>query len=86
MFVVQFLCACVCVRACARREGQFKWADGSAPVYTNWAPGEPNDSKTVGGEDCTVINWKGDKWNDVKCTSNKWSEGFVCSAEVIPKS
>ena len=68
------------------KEGQFKWSDGSAPTYTNWAPGEPNDSKTVSGEDCVVINWKGDKWNDVKCSSNQWSEGFVCSSDVIPAS
>lgn len=68
------------------QEGKFKWSDGSDPAYTNWAPGEPNDAKTVGGEDCVVINWKGDKWNDVKCVSNEYSEGYVCSAEVVPTS
>ena len=68
------------------KEGHFKWADGTTPRYTNFAPGEPNDSNTVGGEDCVVLNWKGDKWNDVKCTSNQWSEGFVCSANVVPIS
>ena len=62
------------------KEGQFKWSDGSTPVYTNWSPGEPNDYQKVGGEDCTVINWNGNKWNDVKCTSNVNSEGFICSA------
>ena len=66
------------------KEGQFKWSDGTTPRYTNWAPGEPNDAKTVGGEDCVVVNWKGDKWNDVKCNSNQWSEGFVCSAKAVP--
>ena len=66
------------------KEGKFRWSDGTTPRYTNWAPGEPNDAKTVGGEDCVVINWKGGKWNDVKCNSNQWSEGFVCSAKAIP--
>ena len=65
-------------------EGSFTWEDGTAPDYTNWSPGEPNDSQAVDGEDCVIINWKGDKWNDVKCNSNKWSEGFVCSAKAIP--
>merc|ERR1719362_2069276 len=64
------------------KEGTFKWSDGTKPRYTNWAPGEPNDSKNVGGEDCVVMNWYGDKWNDVKCDSNQWSEGFVCSATI----
>ena len=64
------------------KEGKFKWSDGTTPRYTNWAPGEPNDSKNVGGEDCVVMNWYGDKWNDVKCDSNQWSEGFVCSATI----
>ena len=65
------------------QEGKFKWADGTTPRFTNWAPGEPNDHKTAGGEDCVVINWKGDKWNDVKCNSNQFSEGFVCSAKAV---
>ena len=63
-------------------KGQFKWADGSRPRYTNWSPGEPNDYKKVGGEDCVVVNWHGNKWNDVKCVSNDVSEGYVCSATV----
>ena len=63
-------------------EGKFKWSDGSRPRYTNWSPGEPNDYQKVGGEDCVVVNWKGNKWNDVKCVSNVYSEGYVCSADV----
>ena len=61
------------------KEGQFTWTDGTSPIYSNWSPGEPNDY--LGKEDCTVINWHGNSWNDVKCTSNDASEGFVCSAE-----
>ena len=67
------------------KEGQFKWSDGSTPVYTNWSPGEPNDYQKLGGEDCTIINWN-KKWNDAKCTSNGYSEGYVCSADVVPRS
>lgn len=70
----------------AIKEGHFKWPDGTKPSYTNWAPGEPNNRKNdiSGDEDCVVINWHGDKWDDVPCKSNKWSEGFVCSARVNP--
>ena len=66
------------------KEGQFKWSDGSTPVYTDWSPGEPNDYQKVGGEDCVVVNWYGSKWNDVKCVAGSASEGYVCSAKVIP--
>ena len=65
-------------------EGKFKWEDGTSPVYTNWYPGEPNDLKKIDGEDCVIINWHGEKWNDAKCTANDYSEGYVCSANVVP--
>ena len=66
-------------------EGHFKWSDGTDPAYTNWSPGEPNDFQDVGGEDCVITNWGG-KWNDIKCVANDVSEGYVCSADVIPTS
>ena len=28
------------------QDGQFKWMDGSNPVYVNWAPGEPSTHKS----------------------------------------
>ncbi len=48
-------------------EGSFVWYDQSPIVYTNWAPGEPNNS---GNEDCTQIYPGGSNpgtWNDLKC-------------------
>lgn len=50
-------------------EGQFVWYDQSPVVYTNWAPGEPNQS---GNEDCVQIYPGGANpgtWNDLSCTS-----------------
>ena len=71
----------------AASEGHWMWADGTAPSYTNWAPGEPNDLTKIGGEDCAIINWNSPgKWNDGKCASNDYSEGYVCSAVVAAKS
>jgi hypothetical protein len=44
-------------------EGTFIWWDGTAPTFTAWNGGEPND---WGGEDCgQLMAWAG--WNDLPC-------------------
>mgnify|MGYP002640374567 CR=1 FL=1 len=58
-------------------EGTWVWADGSAPDYTNWNSGEPNNS---GNEDCTQLLANG-LWNDAKCT-NKYA--IVCEDACLP--
>lgn len=48
-------------------EGNFVWYDQAPITYTNWAPGEPNQS---GNEDCTQIYPTGANpgtWNDLDC-------------------
>ncbi|XP_078513358.1 C-type lectin domain family 17, member A-like isoform X1 [Lissotriton helveticus] len=47
-------------------EGKWHWVDGSAPTFTFWNEGEPNNS---GGEDCATLRSNG-KWNDRSCNSN----------------
>lgn len=50
-------------------EGTFEWYDQSPVTYTNWAPGEPNQS---GNEDCVQIYPNGGSpgtWNDLDCNS-----------------
>ncbi|MFK0730324.1 MAG: Calx-beta domain-containing protein [Gloeotrichia echinulata GP01] len=48
-------------------EGQFKWVNGEATTYTNWAPGEPNNRG--GNENYAVMNWGSTgKWNDLPST------------------
>jgi gliding motility-associated-like protein len=50
-------------------EGNFVWYDQAPITYTNWAPGEPNQS---GNEDCVQIYPTGANpgtWNDLSCTS-----------------
>ncbi|XP_052774130.1 low affinity immunoglobulin epsilon Fc receptor-like [Mya arenaria] len=50
-----------------QEEGSWLWqATGTAPEYTNWMPGEPNN--TGNDENCALI-YKGGKWNDGHCTT-----------------
>lgn len=45
-------------------EGNFVWASGEVPAYTNWTPGEPNNYG--GNEDYGEMDYsKGGKWNDL---------------------
>jgi len=57
-------------------KGNFTWLDASAPTFTRWARGEPNDSW---GEDCVLIRADGE-WNDADCEED--SRPFVCEAGV----
>jgi hypothetical protein len=47
-------------------EGTWVWSSGEAVTYTNWGPGEPNDSMPPPiGEDYAVLNWlSSGEWND----------------------
>ena len=47
-------------------EGNFVWYDQAPVTYTNWAPGEPNN--TGGDEGCTQIYPDG-MWNDLNCNT-----------------
>ena len=61
-------------------EGNYRWADGSAPTYFDWLPGEPNDS---GGEDCVEVrgNDGEEGWNDEACGS---ARAWICEAYPPP--
>jgi len=49
-------------------EGTFVWEDGSALLYANWYPTEPNDGGGNYPEDCGVINGRrGGSWDDRPC-------------------
>ena len=52
-----------------RREGTFKWNDGSALTYTNWNHNEPNDYGS--GEDYVEMLPNG-KWNDLGDHHIRW--------------
>ncbi|XP_054436456.1 pulmonary surfactant-associated protein D, partial [Pteronotus mesoamericanus] len=48
----------------SKTEGKFTYPTGETLVYSNWAPGEPNNDG--GEEDCVEIFDNG-KWNDKSC-------------------
>ncbi|XP_078691944.1 uncharacterized protein LOC144922175 [Branchiostoma floridae x Branchiostoma belcheri] len=54
--------------------GQWEWPDGAVPVFTAWAPGEPNNAG--GREDCGEL-WKSG-WNDAPCGNKRY---FICQTE-----
>jgi hypothetical protein len=56
-------------------EGTWAWEDGSTSSYTHWNTGAPDDSG--GGEDCAVLRYVQDYWNDLPCT---FPTSYVCEA------
>ncbi|KAG1683685.1 Macrophage mannose receptor 1 [Nymphon striatum] len=55
----------------------FKWADGTEILYTNWATKEPNDHEVYMDEDCVESLGKRARgeWNDIGCGK---SRAFAC--------
>lgn len=52
----------------SKTEGEFTYPSGEPLVYSNWAPGEPNNNG--GNEDCVEIFTNG-KWNDKSCGESR---------------
>ncbi len=52
-------------------EGQFRWADGTAATFANFATGEPND--TLGNQDAVIFAGTIGRWYD-------WSATFLAYA------
>lgn len=70
----------------------WQWVTGEPFDYTNWAPGEPNDSGGSANEQY-LLSWTDGKWNDGtvlpcgNCSPNAGLSGYVveyeCSASAI---
>lgn len=57
-------------------EGVWLWEDGSTSTFTNWNPGEPNNTTDVcssSGEDAAIMQMSNGRWNDVYI-----NPGFPC--------
>jgi hypothetical protein len=63
-------------------EGQFVWTDGSASSYTNWNPGEPNNSGGV--EDFTELLGSNGRWNDQSAAGNGQQIGVAELGASVP--
>ncbi|XP_048017801.1 ladderlectin-like [Megalobrama amblycephala] len=60
------------------QDGQWLWTDGTAFSYTNWCPGEPNNS--LQPETCLDINNSHYHcWNDAPCSILK---SYFCAKRV----
>lgn len=60
----------------AATENSWVWLDGSPCTFTNWNPGEPNNTSDVCssiGEDVAIMQMNNGKWNDVYA-----NPGFPC--------
>ncbi len=62
-------------------EGVWTWVTGEAFDYTSWEGTEPND---MSGEDCLEMYASGaGDWNDIDCSSDPWTQGYVCEFEGV---
>ena len=61
------------------QEGDFRYAsDGKPLTYTNWNPGQPDDSGN--NEDCVLLWNKYEfKWNDAPCSLKR---SFICGGGI----
>ncbi|XP_035670035.1 uncharacterized protein LOC118411665 [Branchiostoma floridae] len=55
----------------------WKWSDGSAFVYFNWASGPDGDSTN----NCVEAVTSNGRWNDVSCDENR---GYICKTRQTP--
>ena len=62
-----------------KSEGTYKWADGTAPSFTNWNTGFPQDGKGV----VMMLNGNSDngKWQSKKLNS---AMRFICECPAGP--
>ncbi|HEU0030206.1 MAG TPA: C-type lectin domain-containing protein [Kofleriaceae bacterium] len=65
-------------------EGQFRWVDASALVFSNFATGEPNDANGAFAEDCIILDGnRAGQWDDRPCATDPVATvpgtyGYLC--------
>ena len=55
----------------------WRWVDGTAATYTNWAPGEPSGRNERWG--IYYYRYSNGKWNDGNINKNIYHDGYyIC--------
>lgn len=76
----------------AAQEGEFVWADGSLTGFSNWLPGQPDNSPATNGEDYVHMLNTGNEyghpggfWNDLKSPNSVFTTfDPVCGVVELP--
>ncbi len=64
-------------------EGSFQWITGEAVSFTQWSPGEPNNS---GGEDYVELFASNDSWNDrINSPFSPLNSAYIIEWDAIPE-
>ena len=70
----------------AEAVAEWQWVTGENWTYSNWAPGEPNNSTWNDEDSLAFAFWKADgSWNDAPTGYNSYGNGgFVVEYETAP--
>jgi len=71
-------CSCWIGLTDAASEGHWRWSDGTAVDYLNWAKGEPDG----GSQDCVATSGSTGEWGDHSCGGNHHG-GVVCRGQPL---
>ena len=61
------------------------WVTDEDWEYTNWSPGEPNNSSNVISNENRAVLWR-QKWNDLNENNTGESHGYICEWEEVNDS
>ncbi len=66
-------------------EGTFRWVTPEPFAFTAYAPGEPDDDVSVGGNgDCLAVTAADGTWGDTNCTFVGFTTGRICELPATP--
>ncbi len=61
--------------------GGWAWVTGEPFTFTNWAPGEPNNTDSSGGPEDYLEMFKDSNWNDTNLKGGGWTDSYLVEWE-----